>query len=93
MTLDSKIPEGDLADKWDNHKFSIKLVNPANKRRLFDGLTSLIENLWLSHFSARSPSGIFESSVIRRIPPSKRQPDRSSGTRARRGRAAPRSGS
>ena len=33
MTLDSKIPEGDLAEKWDNHKFSIKLVNPANKRR------------------------------------------------------------
>jgi succinate dehydrogenase / fumarate reductase flavoprotein subunit len=33
MTLDSKLPEGDLADKWDNHKFSIRLVNPANKRR------------------------------------------------------------
>ncbi len=32
-TLDAKIPEGPLAEKWDNHKFSVKLVNPANKRR------------------------------------------------------------
>ncbi|WNJ18014.1 fumarate reductase/succinate dehydrogenase flavoprotein subunit [Pontibacter sp. G13] len=33
MKLDSKIPEGPLAEKWDNHKFNIKLVNPANKRK------------------------------------------------------------
>jgi succinate dehydrogenase / fumarate reductase flavoprotein subunit len=33
MNLDAKIPEGPLADKWRNHKFSNKLVNPANKRR------------------------------------------------------------
>jgi succinate dehydrogenase / fumarate reductase flavoprotein subunit len=33
LTLDSKIPAGDLAAKWENHKFDIKLVNPANKRR------------------------------------------------------------
>jgi succinate dehydrogenase / fumarate reductase flavoprotein subunit len=33
MALDSKVPEGPIADKWDNHKFDIKLVNPANKRR------------------------------------------------------------
>ena len=32
-TLDARIPEGSLNEKWDNHKFSIKLVNPANKRR------------------------------------------------------------
>ncbi len=32
-SLDSKIPEGPLADKWTNHKFDMKLVNPANKRR------------------------------------------------------------
>ena len=30
--LNSKIPDGSLADKWTNHKNSIKLVNPANKR-------------------------------------------------------------
>ena len=33
MNLDSKIPEGPLADKWENHRFSSKLVNPANKRK------------------------------------------------------------
>ena len=33
MTLDSNIPDGPLEEKWDNHKFDIKLVNPANKRR------------------------------------------------------------
>jgi succinate dehydrogenase / fumarate reductase flavoprotein subunit len=32
--LDSKIPAGPLADKWTNHKSSIKIVNPANKRKL-----------------------------------------------------------
>lgn len=33
MTLDSKIPAGPLAEKWSNHKFNVKLVNPANKRK------------------------------------------------------------
>ena len=33
VKLDSKIPSGPLAEKWTNHKFSIKLVNPANKRK------------------------------------------------------------
>jgi succinate dehydrogenase / fumarate reductase flavoprotein subunit len=33
MLPDSRVPEGPIADKWDNHKFDIKLVNPANKRR------------------------------------------------------------
>ncbi len=33
MTLDSKIPEGPLAEKWTKHKFNVKLVNPANKRK------------------------------------------------------------
>lgn len=32
MALDSKIPEGPLAEKWTNHKNKINLVNPANKR-------------------------------------------------------------
>ena len=34
MTLDSKIPEGPLSEKWTNYKISQKLVNPANKRKL-----------------------------------------------------------
>ena len=33
MNLDSKIPKGPLSDKWENHRFSSKLVNPANKRK------------------------------------------------------------
>jgi succinate dehydrogenase / fumarate reductase flavoprotein subunit len=33
IKLDSKIPSGDLREKWTNHKFNVKLVNPANKRK------------------------------------------------------------
>ncbi|MEC3879426.1 fumarate reductase/succinate dehydrogenase flavoprotein subunit [Parapedobacter sp. 10938] len=31
--LDSKVPAGPLAEKWSKHKFNLKLVNPANKRK------------------------------------------------------------
>ncbi|MEN9908520.1 MAG: succinate dehydrogenase flavoprotein subunit [Bacteroidota bacterium] len=34
MALDSKIPNGPIADKWTNYKDHINLVNPANKRNL-----------------------------------------------------------
>src|SRR5437667_1043795 len=33
MTLDAHIPSGSLAQKWDKHRFEMKLVNPANKRK------------------------------------------------------------
>jgi succinate dehydrogenase / fumarate reductase flavoprotein subunit len=33
MQLDAKIPGGPIQDKWDSHKFNVKLVNPANKRK------------------------------------------------------------
>ena len=33
MQLNSNIPPGPLAEKWDNHKFAMKLVSPANKRK------------------------------------------------------------
>lgn len=33
IKLDAKIPEGPIKDKWTNHKFNMKLVNPANKRK------------------------------------------------------------
>jgi len=33
MPLDSKVPGGPLAEKWDRHRFELKLVNPANKRK------------------------------------------------------------
>ena len=32
--INSKIPEGPLAEKWKNYKAHQKLVNPANKRHL-----------------------------------------------------------
>ncbi|MFV0523667.1 MAG: FAD-binding protein, partial [Acidimicrobiales bacterium] len=33
MLPDAKTPPGPIANKWDKHKFDIKLVNPANKRK------------------------------------------------------------
>lgn len=33
MELNAHIPAGPLQDKWDNHRFSSKLVNPANRRK------------------------------------------------------------
>lgn len=34
MTLDNKVPEGPLDQKWTNYKSKVPLVSPANKRRL-----------------------------------------------------------
>ncbi len=33
MRLESGIPSGPLKDKWDKHRFEMKLINPANKRK------------------------------------------------------------
>jgi succinate dehydrogenase / fumarate reductase flavoprotein subunit len=33
IKLDSKIPDGPIGEKWTKHKFNLKLVNPANKRK------------------------------------------------------------
>jgi len=33
MALESKIPAGPIQEKWTNHKFNLKLVSPANKRK------------------------------------------------------------
>jgi succinate dehydrogenase / fumarate reductase flavoprotein subunit len=33
MILDAKIPSGSLAEKWTQHQFDLKLINPANKRK------------------------------------------------------------
>ncbi len=32
-TLDAKVPDGPIEEKWDNRLFEMKLVNPANKRK------------------------------------------------------------
>ncbi|MCB9882335.1 MAG: fumarate reductase/succinate dehydrogenase flavoprotein subunit [Planctomycetes bacterium] len=33
MVLESKCPSGPIAERWTNHKFALKLVNPANRRK------------------------------------------------------------
>ena len=33
MQLNSKVPEGPIQSKWERHKFNVKLVNPANKKK------------------------------------------------------------
>jgi succinate dehydrogenase / fumarate reductase flavoprotein subunit len=33
VELKSKVPEGNISEKWTNHKFNMQLVNPANKRK------------------------------------------------------------
>jgi succinate dehydrogenase / fumarate reductase flavoprotein subunit len=33
MELKSRVPDGPVAEKWEKHKFDMKLVNPANKRK------------------------------------------------------------
>jgi succinate dehydrogenase / fumarate reductase flavoprotein subunit len=33
MILDGKVPAGPITEKWDRHRFELKLVNPANKRK------------------------------------------------------------
>ena len=33
MKLESRIPDGPIESKWDNHRFKMKLINPANKRK------------------------------------------------------------
>jgi succinate dehydrogenase / fumarate reductase flavoprotein subunit len=33
VILDGRVPGGPIADKWENHKFAMKLVNPANRRK------------------------------------------------------------
>ena len=33
MELNAHIPDGPIEKKWDKHRFDLKLVNPANKRK------------------------------------------------------------
>jgi succinate dehydrogenase / fumarate reductase flavoprotein subunit len=33
MLLDGQVPSGSISEKWDRHRFDLKLVNPANKRK------------------------------------------------------------
>ncbi len=60
MTLDSKIPGGSLADKWDRHKFEVKLVNPANKRKF----TVIVVGTGLAGASAAASLGELGYNVL-----------------------------
>ena len=53
MKLDAKIPGGPIADKWDRHRFEMKLVNPANKRKF----TIIVVGTGLAGASASSSLG------------------------------------
>jgi succinate dehydrogenase / fumarate reductase flavoprotein subunit len=60
MVLDSKVPSGPLADKWDRHRFESKLVNPANRRKY----TVIIVGTGLAGASAASSLGELGYNVL-----------------------------
>jgi succinate dehydrogenase / fumarate reductase flavoprotein subunit len=60
MVLNTKIPGGPLADKWDRHRFESKLVNPANRRKY----TVIIVGTGLAGASAASSLGELGYNVL-----------------------------
>ena len=60
MTLDAHIPDGPLADKWDNHRFNLQLVNPANKRKH----TAIVVGTGLAGASAAATLGQLGYNVL-----------------------------
>src|SRR5687767_10606686 len=60
MPLDSRIPSGPLAEKWDRHRFESKLVNPANRRRF----TVIIVGTGLAGASAAASLGELGYNVL-----------------------------
>ena len=68
--LDSKTPSGPLADKWQQHKTQIKLVNPANKRKyeiivVGAGLAGSSAAATLAELGYRVKSFVFQDSPRR----------------------------
>src|ERR687886_2684917 len=59
-SLESKVPGGPLAEKWDRHKFEMKLVNPANRRKY----TIIIVGTGLAGASAASSLGELGYNVL-----------------------------
>jgi len=53
MKLESNIPGGPIAEKWTRHKFELKLVNPANKRKF----TVIVVGTGLAGASAAASMG------------------------------------
>jgi succinate dehydrogenase / fumarate reductase flavoprotein subunit len=60
MTLDAKIPSGPIEKKWDTHRFNIKLVNAANKRKY----TVIVVGTGLAGASAAASLGELGYNVI-----------------------------
>ena len=60
MTLDAHIPDGPLADRWDNHRFNLQLVNPANKRKH----TAIVVGTGLAGASAAATLGQLGYNVL-----------------------------
>ncbi|MDP9322535.1 MAG: fumarate reductase/succinate dehydrogenase flavoprotein subunit [Acidobacteriota bacterium] len=60
MVLDSKVPGGPLAEKWDRHRFESRLVNPANRRKY----TVIIVGTGLAGASAASSLGELGYNVL-----------------------------
>jgi succinate dehydrogenase / fumarate reductase, flavoprotein subunit len=60
MVLDSKVPGGPLAEKWDRHRFESKLVNPANRRKY----TVIVVGTGLAGASAASSLGELGYNVL-----------------------------
>jgi succinate dehydrogenase / fumarate reductase flavoprotein subunit len=60
MQLDSRIPAGPLAEKWERHRFESKLVNPANRRKY----TIIIVGTGLAGASAASSLGELGYNVL-----------------------------
>jgi succinate dehydrogenase / fumarate reductase, flavoprotein subunit len=60
MALDSRIPGGPLAEKWDRHRFDAKLVNPANRRKY----TVIVVGTGLAGASAASSLGELGYNVL-----------------------------
>jgi succinate dehydrogenase / fumarate reductase, flavoprotein subunit len=60
IRLESKIPAGPIASKWDRHKFEMRLVNPANKRKF----TIIVVGTGLAGASAAASLGELGYNVL-----------------------------
>jgi succinate dehydrogenase / fumarate reductase flavoprotein subunit len=60
MTLDGNVPAGPVPTKWDRHKFEMKLVNPANKRKF----TLIVVGTGLAGASAAASLGELGYNVL-----------------------------
>ncbi len=67
MRLDPRIPPGPLAQKWDRHKFDLRLVSPANKRthRVLVVGVYVFANLLLAWHLSHGIASLFQSLGVR----------------------------